>query len=403
MAGGTFPTSVPSYPAISPSETLATAGGGVGLEQLLEWFVDDIEGLATKEGIGSSTPTTPGDILAVTAAGATHFTKSAIGGVALVNGYLAASVGSSALTIAVKTAAGNDPSSSDPVFVVFRSSTAANADTTVLALTAATSVVVSSGSTLGTANSTAFRVWIVAFNDAGTLRMGVINCLSGTDIYPLGGWGIASSTAEGGAGGADSAQVFYTGTAVTSKPYAVLGYATYESGLGTAGTWSAVPTRLHLAEAKTPLPGAVIQHVISASSAVQTGSTQIPADNTIPQNTEGDQYFSKAITPKSAANVLHIESLMQAASSALATVATALFQDSVANALKTSMMTFPGTGYAYAIPLVHEMLAATTSATTFKVRAGPLAVATVTVNGSGGSGLLGATLDSHLLIEEVMA
>lgn len=54
MAGGTFPTSVPSYPAISPSETLATAGGGVGLEQLLEWFVDDTEALATKLGTGSS-------------------------------------------------------------------------------------------------------------------------------------------------------------------------------------------------------------------------------------------------------------------------------------------------------------------------------------------------------------
>jgi hypothetical protein len=87
-----------------------------------------------------------------------------------------------------------------------------------MTMTAATSLVVSSGSTLGAANNTPFRLWLVGFNDAGTFRLGVVNCLSGTSIYPLGQFPIASSTAEGGAGAADSAQVFYTGTAVAAKP-----------------------------------------------------------------------------------------------------------------------------------------------------------------------------------------
>jgi hypothetical protein len=158
---------------------------------------------------------------------------------AIANGYLAASVAGNALTIAIKTLADADPSASDQVTVAFRNATPGTGTYTPILLQSATSIVVSSGSTLGTANATAFRIWIVAFNDAGTLRLGVINCLSGTSIFPLAGWGIASSTAEGGAGAADSPQVFYSGVGVASKPYVVLGYATYETGLATAGTWTA--------------------------------------------------------------------------------------------------------------------------------------------------------------------
>jgi hypothetical protein len=44
-------------------------------------------------------------------------------GVGMLNGKLVASVASNALTIAVKTLAGNDPSASDPVFFVFRDAT----------------------------------------------------------------------------------------------------------------------------------------------------------------------------------------------------------------------------------------------------------------------------------------
>ncbi len=39
---------------------------------------------------------------------------------------------------------------------------------------------------------------------------------------------------------------FYTGTAVASKPYIILGTANYASGLSVAGTWDAAPTVLQL-------------------------------------------------------------------------------------------------------------------------------------------------------------
>jgi hypothetical protein len=78
---------------------------------------------------------------------------------------------------------------------------------------------------------------IVAINDGGTFRLGVINPL----VRPLND-GIVSTTAEGGSGAADSAGVIYTGTAASSKAMTVLGYATITAA--TAGTWAAVPTTL---------------------------------------------------------------------------------------------------------------------------------------------------------------
>jgi len=153
-----------------------------------------------------------------------------------VNLAIAATVAANALTIAIKGFDGNDPSASNPVYVPFRSATANSGDVDVLTLTAATSLVVSSGSTLGTTSAIAANLVVVGFNDAGTFRLGVINPASGIQIVN----GLASSTAEGGAGAADSQGVFYTGTATTSKAYSVLGVITVTEA--TAGTWATAPS-----------------------------------------------------------------------------------------------------------------------------------------------------------------
>jgi hypothetical protein len=56
-------------------------------------------------------------------------------GLGMVNGTLVATVASNALTIAIKTLAGNDPSVGDPVFVAFRNASAAMGDYAVRAIT----------------------------------------------------------------------------------------------------------------------------------------------------------------------------------------------------------------------------------------------------------------------------
>ena len=324
-------------------------------------------------------------------------------GVVMVNGTIAESHTGNAATFAVKTLSGGDPSASDPVFFVFRNVTAATGDYTVIQATAALSLTVSSGSTLGTSSGVPFRVWLTMFNDGGTLRMGIINCLSGVNIYPLGRSPLASSTAEGGVGGADSAQVFYTGSAVTSKAYGILGYASYESGLVTAGAWDASPTVIQLFGAGTPLPGHTLQERTSETGTLATGTTAIPADNSIPQITEGDEYITRSITPTSAANLLEVYAQVLGSHTVQTQISAALFQDATANALAVSCCGITTANDAVMLPVEKKLLAATTSSTTFRLRAGGNSGSTFNLNGRGGTQVFGGVANSFLSAKEVMA
>lgn len=327
---------------------------------------------------------------------------------------ISASVGSSALTISLKGRDLNDPSDKNVVLIPFRNATVTTGDVSWLAVNAATSLVISSGSTMGTRNGIPFRVWIVGFNDAGTFRLGAINCLTTvagagagsdvTSIYPLSAWGIASSTAEGGAGAADSAGVFYTGTAVTSKAYTVLGYITFESGQATAGTWASSASRTQIYGPSIPLPGQVVQVARNDTGAVATGTTVMVLDDTIPQNTEGDQYLAQAVTPSSAANVLTVESQLMLTNSAGASQAmvAAVYQDSTANALAAVNAPASSNAFPDMYNLKKRILAATGSATTLKVRAGCGGAGTTTFNGRGGARDFGGVINSYIEITEVM-
>ena len=318
-------------------------------------------------------------------------------------GYIDWTVSGNVLTVAVKTTAGNDPSATEPVFFGFRSVTADNGTLTWIKVTAATSIAINATALLGTSNSTAFRLWGVAFNDGGTVRLAIINCLSGTSTYPLAGWGIASATQE--TDGADSAHVFYSdGAAVTSKAYSVLGYATWETGLATAGTWSAGPTRKQLFGPGVPLPGQQIQSASGSTGAVSTTTTAIPADDTIPQITEGAEIITVAITPSSAANVLDVSAVgnMDHGSSDVSLI-TALFQDATANALAAATTRNTITAWTKTIPLRHRFLAGTSASTTLRLRGGSSTAGTVTFNGTASARILGGVLFSKIHVAEIMA
>lgn len=324
-------------------------------------------------------------------------------GVQPVNLGLAASVAASALTVSLKGIDGNDPSATNPVTIPFRNVTAATGTPSYLTITAATSIVISSGSTMGFTSGTIGRLWIVGFNDGGTFRLGLVNALSGTSIMALRD-GIYSSTAEGGAGAADSAQVIYTGSAVSSKAMTVLGYL--EATEATAGTWATAPSLIKVRSSGDPLPGDKIQTPASRSASSATGTTIVPADDTIPQNTEGDQYMSQAITPNSAANLLIVKHIGYYGHSVAGTVfSVALFRDSTAGAIGTAMGFNNSTNNPVSAGMVLEypVIAGSTSSTTFKIRAGAANAGTTTFNGINGARLHGGVLFSTLQIDEVMA
>jgi hypothetical protein len=157
---------------------------------------------------------------------------------AINNHTLTCTVGSSALTIALKTKAGSDASASDKVSIAFRSATAATGTYTVVDVTGALSVVVSSGSTLGHLSGINQYIYVWAINNAGTVELAV----SGSDIFDEGSR--QSTTAEGGAGAADSGDVLYSTTARTNIGVRLLGRL--QSNQVTAGTYAAVPTEVSL-------------------------------------------------------------------------------------------------------------------------------------------------------------
>lgn len=319
----------------------------------------------------------------------------------IINGHLVSTIGSNALTIALKTAAGNDPSSSDAAIITIKILPAVGeADYVRLAITSALSITVSAGSTLGASSGVASRIWVVIFNDADTPRLGVINCLSGTDIYPLGDDSSVGSTAEGGAGAADSAHVFYTTTAVSAKRYRILGFV---ESTQTSGNYSGTANTRMLAPGMA-LPGQPFQVVRSQTGAMATGTTTIPADDTIPQSSEGDQYLTASITPVSAANILQIDvSACLANSAASGTMAVALFT-SGADALATTADFSTGAGRPMSVPLSHVMKSpGAGSSVTFNVRAGLSAAGTTTFNGSAGARLYGGVLASYITIKEIVA
>lgn len=314
---------------------------------------------------------------------------------------LAASVGSSALTISLKTIGGNDPSATDPVVIPFRSATAATGTITRRTVTAATSLVISSGSTLGFTSAVAGRIWIVVFDEAGTMRLGAINCRNGTSITPLSPSGIASSTAEGGAGAADSAGVFYTGTAVSSKAYTVLGFMEWSAGLTTAGTWAIVPTRIEAYSIGIAMPGEKLQQArtnyVTYASNANSGAF---ADNKM-QNTEGAEYMAASITPTSAANVIFASARAHLANSAGGSVQIGIFQDSTAAAISQCQESLAAGSVVAQLTEV-DFVAATTSSTTLKVRAAASG-GTVYINGIAAGRRGGGSLISSLQVDEYQA
>lgn len=149
--------------------------------------------------------------------------------------------------------------------------------------------------------------------------------------------------------------------------------------------------------------GQVAQIVSTNFTAVATGATIIPGDDTIPQNTEGVEFMTQAITPKSTTNILVIEVNFMGTPSVAADVGLAMFQDSTANAIAATQ-TYQGVaGGRTTVTLRHIMVAGTTSATTFRIRGGMEVAGTLTFNGAGGVRRFGAITKSNFKITEYKA
>lgn len=345
--------------------------------------------------------TTAGDVLVST--GSTVLRQAgALNSVPLIGGKLTVTMAANAVTIAIKTDAGADPSATTPVWVRFRHATLTDGSSVLRSITAATSTVISSGSTGGTLNATPARIYVGILDSAGTVELYWFNSLSGTQLFAPNEQDSITTTAEGGAGAADSAHTLYSTTARSGVAHRLVGY--FEATEATAGTWATAASKIQLLGPGEKRTGERVQVQRSLSSAVATGTTALPDDDTIPQITEGDEYLSKAITPTSAINLLEVESLLNMAHSAAPLfVGIALFQDATLNALAATRTNLGDNAQMGQGSLQHTLQAGTASSTTFRIRAGSSTGATLTLNGIGGARKYGGVMASVLIIEEIFA
>lgn len=153
----------------------------------------------------------------------------------IANLSVAASVGSNALTIALKDAAGSDCSATSPCKVGMRSSTSTSGVYNIRSVTGALSLVISSGSTLGHSSGNNHNIHVYLIDNAGTLELA-----ASTYLFDEGS--LISTTAEGGAGAADSQSVMYSANARSNVPFRLI--ARMVGSQATAGTWASVPTEI---------------------------------------------------------------------------------------------------------------------------------------------------------------
>ena len=149
--------------------------------------------------------------------------------------------------------------------------------------------------------------------------------------------------------------------------------------------------------------GKVLQAVSGLDGALATASSNsFPEDDTIFQNTEGDEVMYLAITPASASSTLYIFLNMFASHSASPRMGIGLFVDSTADALACSDSQHAWATTMGSCQLNHTVASASTSARTYKVRLGGMhSSGTLSFNGQTGSRKLGGKASSSIIIMEI--
>lgn len=179
---------------------------------------------------------------------------------------LSASVTANALTIALKQADGTDPSSgASAVKIGFRNSTATTGQYSQVSATGATSLVISSGSTLGHVSGATEYIYVYAINNSGTIELAASTGLL------IDNGSVVTTTAEGGAGAADSRSTIYSTTARTGVAVRLIGRIKISEA--TAGTWATNPTEISL------IPFLRDGIVSNSSSLVRIESAQVTPTN----------------------------------------------------------------------------------------------------------------------------
>jgi len=160
---------------------------------------------------------------------------------------------------------------------------------------------------------------------------------------------------------------------------------------------------------QNPNSGDVLQVVYATDATVQTISSIIPLDDTIPQQTEGSEVITLSITPTNASNLLLISYKVSGVVTTTGPTAiiTSLFQDAGAGAIYADV---DGTGsdkggQHITVNNFYYHTAGTIAPTTIKLRMGFGAAGTFKTNARllGGARVFGGVSKIQLIITEIKA
>jgi len=305
-----------------------------------------------------------------------------------------ATAAAAALTVALKGDDGADPSADNVAKIKFRSTTLTENVPVTRSVSAALSVVLASGGTLGFIAAEPGRIYVWAIDNAGTVEL----ALSRTaNIFPESN--LVTTVAIGA--GSDLSTAMYSTAQRTDLACRCLGYIDITTG-AVEGEWDNAATKLQLMLPGIKRTGDIVQRQYVSTSVLGSGTTAIPFDDTIPAITEGVEAISLAITPTNIINTLKIDSSLVLACASEKQISVALFQDAVSAALK-AVPGFTGGAQAAGRALTHAMRAGTVAETTFKLRVGAQDATSIDLNGYAGSRIYGGVSGSYLQIKEIEA
>lgn len=291
------------------------------------------------------------------------------------------------MRISLKTAAGADPSASDPVVLGFRSATLGNGDFTTALVTSALNLDVSAGATLGFINNGSGRIYVGAMLNGSAVELfaylacNTSNLIKGFNEHDLISTTIMSASS-------DSAQVAYSTTARSNLPWRMAGWFEITTG-ATAGNWTNAASKIQTMMPGVPRHGDVIQRVAATS---EGGSSTTSTSNT---DVTG---ATLSITPTSLVNRLKLHgdgvsstgSLFASGHSIVINVmvdANAAINDRVLNAAASGSNVLMICGWAHTFMYLPDSI----SAVVYKIRH----------RGTGGQTI--GTFNVHLVAEEVFS
>lgn len=128
--------------------------------------------------------------------------------------------------------------------------------------------------------------------------------------------------------------------------------------------------------------GSFIQRVKTSSSSTDSTATNIPFDNTKPQNTEGKEYsaLTLTITPQYANSIIRLSLDLRVSALVAANTIGALFRDSVVDAIGTGLAFVDAVNVPRDVIIRVDDAPATTAAVVYKVRFGVGGATTSYVN-----------------------